>query len=225
MQKGTIEKLFDVLFEHFGPQNWWPGDSPLEIIVGAVLMQNTAWKNVEKAITNLKEKGLLDVEKILGIEDSYLAEIIKPSGFYNLKAKRLKSVLKFVKNNRGIEVISGKEIHELRSELLKVPGVGKETADSIILYALGKPIFVVDAYTRRILKRIGIIDDENMSYDEIQRLFHENLPNDEKLFNEFHALFVALGKKYCLKRNPLCNLCPVKSCCRYGREFSGLRGD
>lgn len=215
MEKGSLKKVFEILLAHFGPQNWWPAETPLEVIVGAVLTQNTSWKNVEKAIDNLKKKDLLDLDRLVNLKEEELAELIKSSGFYNLKARRLKSVLMFLKEHGGVEGLKKMEVLELRRELLKVPGIGKETADSIILYAFEKPVFVVDSYTKRILARLGFIDREELPYDEVQRIFHETFPGNFKVFNEFHALFVALGKNYCLKRQPKCDLCPLGEICSY----------
>lgn len=218
MERGSLEKVFEILLAHFGPQNWWPAETPLEVIVGAVLTQNTSWKNVEKAIANLKKKNLLVLDKLVNLREEELAELIRSSGFYNLKARRLKSVLKFLKERGGVEVLKEMEPLELRRELLKIPGIGKETADSVILYALEKPVFVVDSYTKRILARLGFINVEKLPYDEVQRIFHETFPGNLKIFNEFHALFVALGKTYCLKRQPKCNICPLAEMCHYGRK-------
>lgn len=226
-----LKLIYDLLFFSFGPQHWWPvtkeGEAvpkyhkssnltekqKLEICFGAILTQNTSWKNVEKAIVNLNKNNLIDIEKILKIKNKRLAEIIKPSGYYNQKAKRLKSFCKFlIKNHNGsLKKIFENDIKTLRKELLSINGIGPETADSIILYAAKKPVFVVDAYTKRILNRIGY---KERTYDELQRLFMESLPNSEKLFNEYHALLVELGKGTC-KRNPLCNECPVSRHCNY----------
>ncbi len=213
MERGSLKEIFEILLNHFGPQNWWPAETPLEVIVGAVLTQNTSWKNVEKAIANLKEKNLMDLDKLVSLKEEDLAELIKSSGFYNLKARRLRLVLNFLKEHGGVEGLKEKNPLELRRELLKIPGVGKETADSIILYALEKPVFVVDSYTKRILARLGFINGEKLPYDEVQRIFHETFGDNLKIFNEFHALLVALGKTYCLKRKPKCNLCPLRKIC------------
>uniref|UniRef100_A0A7V3ZXH4 Endonuclease III domain-containing protein n=1 Tax=candidate division WOR-3 bacterium TaxID=2052148 RepID=A0A7V3ZXH4_UNCW3 len=221
--KGTLEKLFDLLYSHFGPQHWWPGETELEIIVGAVLTQNTSWKNVEKAIENLKRAGKMDLNALHLTNESEVAKLIRPSGFFKLKASRLKNIVDFLFRAGGIEALKEKDLHELRETLLRIRGIGPETADSILLYALGKPVFVVDAYTRRILKRIGLIQRENVSYDEIQQLFMKNLPQDVQLYNEYHALFVKLGKTYCTKRTPNCNSCPALSICKYGKEMAYVR--
>jgi len=214
MKKNIFSEIFHRLYEVYGPQHWWPGDSPVEIAIGAILTQNTNWMNVEKAIENLKKKDLLDAKKLLSIEDDVLSDLIKPAGYYRIKTARLKNFLRWLVTKGGFDRLRNKDVTELRNELLKIKGIGKETADSILLYALEKPIFVIDAYTRRILKRMGIIEAENMEYDEIRNLFESNLPRDVKLFNEYHALLVKLGKETCLKRNPQCTRCPINDMCK-----------
>ncbi|HDI82352.1 MAG TPA: endonuclease III domain-containing protein, partial [candidate division WOR-3 bacterium] len=211
MKADLILKFYQKLYRHFGPQHWWPGETPFEVMVGAILTQNTAWKNVERAIENLKKENALSPEEINKMNIEKLAQLIKPSGFYNLKAKRLKSFIeRFMEDFHGdIQEMKKLEKHTLREWLLSIPGIGRETADSIILYAIEKPIFVVDAYTRRILSRHGFIKGDE-DYDEIQEIFHRNLPHDTGLFNEYHALIVRLGKEYCKKQNPLCETCPLK---------------
>jgi endonuclease-3 related protein len=204
--------IYDKLYKSFGPQHWWPGDTPFEVAVGAILTQNTNWGNVEKAINNLKTKDLLDAHSLYSISHEELAETIRPSGYFNIKAKRLKSFISFLVDNyegkiENMEVI---ETLNLRQQLLNVNGIGAETADSILLYAVNKPIFVIDAYTKRVISRHGFMDYES-GYDQFQRLFHDNLDRDIKLFNEFHALFVMTGKYYC-KPKPICNgqsQCPL----------------
>ncbi len=211
LKADLILKFYQKLYRHFGPQHWWPGETPFEVMVGAILTQNTAWKNVERAIENLKKENALSPEEINKMNIEKLAQLIKPSGFYNLKAKRLKSFIeRFMEDFHGdIQEMKKLEKHTLREWLLSIPGIGRETADSIILYAIEKPIFVVDAYTRRILSRHGFIKGDE-DYDEIQEIFHRNLPHDTGLFNEYHALIVRLGKEYCKKQNPLCETCPLK---------------
>lgn len=208
--KEILERIYSLLYNAFGEMHWWPGEGQFEIIVGAILTQNTSWKNVERAIGNLKKNNLLAPEKMNAISEKRLAEIIKPSGFYNQKAKKLKEFLNFLfKRASGrCEELFKEELFSLRKEFLSIRGIGNETADSILLYALNKPIFVVDAYTKRILTRHKIVS-EKTDYNAIQRLFMENLPNDVKLFNNYHALFVKLGKNICKKTNPLCKVCPL----------------
>jgi len=211
LKADLILKFYQKLYRHFGPQHWWPGETPFEVMVGAILTQNTAWKNVERAIENLKRENALSPEEINKMNIEKLAQLIKPSGFYNLKAKRLKSFIeRFMEDFNGdIQGMKKLEKRSLREWLLSIPGIGRETADSIILYAIEKPIFVVDAYTRRILSRHGFIKGDE-DYDEIQEIFHKNLPVDTGLYNEYHALIVRLGKEYCRKKNPLCETCPLR---------------
>ena len=205
-----LNDIYEKLYTYFGPQNWWPADTPFEVCVGAILTQNASWRNVKKAIENLKKKNLLDPLKLYDIPLNTLAQIIKPSGFYNIKAKRLKDFVKFLveKYKGNLEELFSKGLYEAREELLSLKGLGKETVDSILLYAGNFPIFVVDVYTYRILNRHYLVPEET-TYDEIQALFMENLPHDPKLFNEFHALLVACGKNFCKKRNPSCTSCPL----------------
>ena len=206
----VLYEIYESLYSYFGPQNWWPADTPFEVCVGAILTQNASWKNVKKAIENLKKKDLLEPFKIYEIPVEVLAQIIKPSGFYNIKAKRLKNFVKFlVENYQGnLDALFSKGLYEAREELFSIKGLGKETVDSILLYAGNLPIFVVDTYTYRILNRHSLIPEET-TYDEIQALFMENLPHDPKLFNEFHALLVACGKNFCKKKVSLCTSCPL----------------
>jgi len=204
-------KIYSTLYRVYGPRHWWPGETSFEVMVGAILTQNTSWKNVEKAIQKLKGRGVLNPEGVHHLKKPELARLIKSSGYYRIKADRLKSFLDFLFEEYGGDLKRMKEerLGGLREKLLGVKGVGPETADSILLYGVKKPIFVVDAYTKRILSRHGIIS-EKASYEEVQRLFMDHLPHDEKLFNEYHALFVHLGKTLC-KKIPKCDLCPVKS--------------
>lgn len=202
-------EIYQRLFEAFGARRWWPGETPFEVMVGAILTQNTSWRNVEKAIAALKAKGILTPEGIRRLELSELEGLIRSSGFYRLKAKRLKTFVDFLFSAFGgdLEKMRLTDLWELRKKLLAVNGIGPETCDSILLYGLGKPIFVVDAYTKRILSRHGIIE-EKASYEAVQRLFMDHLPPEERLFNEYHALLVRLAKSCCLKK-PKCALCPL----------------
>ncbi len=203
-------KIYNKLHRAYGPRHWWPGETPFEVMVGAILTQNTSWKNVEIAIQKLKEKKVLDVRAIHHLKRDQLAALIKSSGYFRIKADRLKTFVNFlVENYDGeLERLKKERVETLRQNLLGVKGIGPETADSILLYGLKKPIFVVDAYTKRILSRHGIIP-ENASYDEVQTLFMHHLPHDEELFNEYHALLVHLGKTLC-KKIPRCDRCPLK---------------
>jgi len=202
-------ELYHLLLDNFGHQDWWPGETRLEIMVGAVLTQNTNWGNVEKAIENLKEKGLLSLEALQRVTPDELANVIRPAGYFNIKAKRLKNLVGFLfENYRGsLEKIAGEETERLREHLLSVNGIGPETADSILLYAFERPVFVMDAYTHRILLRHGMVDGQ-MDYYELQDVFMDNLPEDAHLFNEFHALIVRTGKEFCRKK-PRCSQCPL----------------
>lgn len=202
-------EMYNRMLSFFGPQNWWPADTPLEVMIGAVLTQNTNWKNVEKAIDNLKREGLLDIKKLYDISEQKLSFLIRPAGYFKVKAYRLKNLISYIveKYDSDLEKLFSLDLYSLRKELLSIKGIGPETADSIILYAAKKPIFVVDSYTYRIMKRHQMIWDD-ITYDELQQLFMENLPSDESLFNEFHALIVETGKNFC-KKKPLCNLCPL----------------
>ncbi len=203
-------EIYDKLYASFGPQHWWPGDGSFEVIVGAILTQNTSWKNVEKAIRNLKEKGILSPQGLKGIAETELAVLIRPSGYFNQKAKKLKVFMKFFFDDfdGDLKAMFAEELYPLRERLLRLKGIGPETADSILLYALEKPIFVVDTYTYRLCSRHNLIA-EDFSYEQIQELFMDNLPTDVQLFNEFHALIVSLGHNYC-RRTPVCDGCPLQ---------------
>jgi len=202
--------LYKRLFSSFGPRHWWPGDSPFEIAVGAILTQNTAWRNVEKAIANLKKKNLLSAEAIYSLPVEDLAAQIRSAGYYNIKAKRLKHFVDFLFRESGgnLDRLLTWDLHISRNELLSINGVGPETADSILLYAANKPTFVVDAYTRRILSRHRLMPEE-VSYDEVRSFFMDSLEPDVYIFNEFHALLVHLGHTFCTKRKPKCSACPA----------------
>jgi endonuclease-3 related protein len=204
-----LREMFERLLNHYGPQKWWPAESALEMMVGAILTQNTNWNNVTIAIENLKGEDLLSLEGLLSTPTESLAKMIRPAGYYNLKARRLKNLLEFVREqyNCDLSYFLALEIQALRHGLLSVKGVGPETADSIILYAARKPIFVIDAYTQRILVRHGIIDDAS-TYDQMQSLFMDCLPADPDLYGEFHALIVKTGK-HCCRKAPLCESCPL----------------
>lgn len=206
-----LMEMFDLMLDHFGPQNWWPADDAMEMMVGAILTQNTNWKNVEKAIDNLKKKKWLSLKELHMVSVQDLAELIKPAGYFNIKAKRLKNFVAFMMEAYGgnLSRFFEERTPALRSGLLSVKGIGPETADSILLYAAHRPVFVVDAYTYRVLHRHGLAD-EQATYDDIQAIFMDHLPEEPGLFNEFHALIVRTGKNYC-KRIPFCNLCPLES--------------
>ena len=203
-------EIYNRLFAHFGPQRWWPAETACEMIVGAVLTQNTAWRNVEKAIAHLRARRLLDLFALHNVADADLADAIRPSGFFNLKTRRLKALVGWIVRRHGgsFEQMFSEPPAVLREELLTVEGIGPETADSILLYAGQRPIFVIDAYTRRIFLRHGFIEAAD-DYSAIQRIFMKHLPHDAALFNEYHALIVRTAKDYCKKREPDCAACPL----------------
>ena len=205
-----LNRIFRRLYSAFGPQQWWPAQSAFEVMVGAILTQNTNWSNVETAIASLKSNKLLDAKKLYKIKPEKLAGLIKSAGYYNIKARRLKSFLSFFFNNysANINIMASLDLATLRKQLLEVNGIGQETADSILLFALNKPIFVIDTYTKRVLLRHGLIK-EGTDYRGVQDIFMRNLKADTKLFNEYHALLVKLGKDYCHKQNPKCEICPL----------------
>lgn len=202
-------EMYQKLFAAFGPQGWWPGDTAFEMIIGAILTQNTNWKNVALALTDLKAAGLLEPRALREMPEAELARRIRPAGYFNVKARRLKNFLDFFAHHfhDSLEEMAAADLPSLRAGLLSVKGVGPETADSILLYALHLPTFVVDAYTFRILSRHHLAA-EPCSYDELQQLFMEHLPADVSRYQEFHALLVRLGKEYCRPR-PRCPLCPL----------------
>lgn len=212
--KQKLESIYQKLFRHFGPQSWWPGETPFEVIVGAILTQNTNWQNVARAIDNLKKAKALTPEKLHALSQPRLAELIRPSGYFNIKAKRLKEFLNFLFKNYGgsLEKMFSRPLEDLRKEILAVRGIGPETADSILLYAGGYPVFVVDAYTKRIFSRLKLLSEE-ADYHQVQELFTRSLKKDVQLFNEYHALIVRLGKDFCRKNNPKCEICPIKGEC------------
>jgi endonuclease III related protein len=204
-------KIFNILLADFGKRNWWPAETQLEVIIGAILTQTTSWKNVEKAIENIKREKILDIEKLYKIDIGTLGEIIKPVGFFNIKSRRLKNFINMLHDdfNGSIDNLSIMPAQELRKLLLSIEGIGYETADSILLYALNKPVFVVDAYTKRFLKNHNLTNGEG-NYNDVQRYFMKNLPLDTYIFNEFHALIVCLCQSYC-KKGPICDECPLKN--------------
>ena len=201
--------VFDRLLAAFGPRHWWPGDTPFEVMVGAVLTQNTAWTNVEKAIANLKAARRLSPDAMQALSKDELAELIRPSGYFNVKADRLKSLIALVLDAGGGDPprLLSRPADELRRDLLAVKGVGPETADSIVLYAAGYPSFVIDAYTRRIFSRAGLAAGDE-PYETLRSWFMDHLPPDPALYNEYHALLVHLGKHFC-RPKPLCGHCPL----------------
>ncbi len=208
--KQRLSRIYQLLFKAYGPQQWWPGETPFEVMVGAILTQNTSWKNVARAIGRLKEKGFLTPHGIDRLHPTALAELIRSSGYFRLKAERLKHFTRFLfdEYEGDLPRMGRVPLKELREKLLSVKGIGPETADSILLYGLEKPVFVVDAYTKRILSRHGLVS-EKASYEEVQTLFMEHLPHEQRLFNEYHALLVHLGKWMCQKKAK-CEVCPLR---------------
>ena len=206
----TLLSLYEAMLGALGPSDWWPGDSPFEIAVGAILTQNTNWTNVEKAVSNLKARGVLDAEAMYALPPAELAELIRPAGYYNIKTKRLRNFLGFLGSEADFEITALKDraLHNLRPQVLSISGIGPETADAILLYALEFPVFVVDAYTFRMLGRHGLAD-EDMDYHALQAVFMDALPEDVALYNEFHALIVRVGKDWCKKKAGLCASCPL----------------
>jgi len=206
-------QILDLLRSAYGPQNWWPGDTPFEVIVGAVLTQNTAWHNVALAIANLKGEGLLHPGLLLHTERERVKALIAPAGYYNVKYDRLMNLLRFLDGQgRDLERFRKLPLEQVRAKLLEVNGVGPETADSILLYAFERPVFVVDAFTRRLFSRLGYGWMEKASYDEVQGFFMEALPRDTGLYNDYHALIVIHSKDTC-KKKPRCEGCCLFSLC------------
>lgn len=207
----TIPEVYHRLFAANGRQHWWPGDSRFEIMVGAVLTQNTAWTNVEKAIANLKRAGALSPRAIVNTHPGRLAAWLKPSGYFNVKARRLREFCKWLVARGGIRRLGRFPTAELRTALLEVHGIGPETADDMLLYAFKRPVFVIDAYTRRVFARLGIVDGSE-GYEELRRLFEQTLGPDVAVFNEYHGLIVRHGKEICRTR-PRCGACCLASVC------------
>ncbi|MHC4425911.1 MAG: endonuclease III domain-containing protein [Planctomycetota bacterium] len=210
MMGERLTEIYQLLFKRFGPQHWWPGQTQFEIITGAILAQNTNWTNVEKAIANLKSADLLSAESLRNMEIKELAELIRPAGYFNVKSRRLQSFVDWLFDNYGgkLNELENVATEQLRAELLGIKGVGRETADSILLYAFDRPVFVVDAYTARVAVRHGLIEPE-ADYEQLRDLFQSNLPQDVKLFNEYHALLVRLGKEFC-RPKARCHNCSLE---------------
>jgi endonuclease-3 related protein len=208
----ALRTYYDALFAAHGPQHWWPGRTAFEVIVGAILTQNTSWSNVEIAIRNLRREKLLTPHAIENVSFARLAQLVRSSGYFRQKAKKLKCFVRFLRSEYAgsLARMFRTPTAELREKLLSVHGIGPETADSILLYAGKHPVFVVDAYTRRLLERHQMAAP-TQSYEEIRQLFERSLPDGAPLYNEFHALIVRTGKEYCRSRNPRCSECPLHS--------------
>jgi len=205
----SLEDYFRTALAKLGSQHWWPGETPFEVCVGAILTQNTSWTNVEKAIANLKARGVLEPEKLYALPPMELASLIRPAGYFNIKTKRLRNFLKFLieEYDGQLDRMFSERLEGLREKLLAVKGIGPETADSILLYAGNKEIFVVDAYTKRIFLRHEVVSEED-DYHQIQEHFMHHLPAEVATFNEFHALIVHIGKNWCKTKVPDCEHCP-----------------
>ncbi|MFC1872302.1 endonuclease III domain-containing protein [Chloroflexota bacterium] len=210
-----LTNIFQLLLARFGPQNWWPAETPFEIIIGAILTQSTGWTSVEKAIANLKEAGCLAPSALRATSHDELAIIIRPSGYFNAKSTKLQAFCNWLLDNYAdnLKNLLAQDTPELRHQLLSIYGIGEETADSIILYAAYKPVFVIDSYTKKICSRLGIVP-KNDSYQAWQKIFMDSLPHDTTIFNEYHALLVRLGKDFCRKK-PACESCALNDLCRY----------
>jgi endonuclease III related protein len=209
-----VASIYRQLLRAQGHAGWWPGETAFEVCLGAILTQNTAWTNVEKALAALRTRGLLGFPQLSALPDPELAALIRPSGYYNVKARRVRAFLDFLAREYGgsTDAMRGEAPLVLRAKLLAVDGIGRETADSIVLYAAGLPIFVVDAYTRRIFARLGLIAGDE-DYDDIRAVFEASLPKDAALYNDFHAQIVLLGKDVC-RPTPRCERCPLDTSCR-----------
>ncbi|BCS87208.1 endonuclease III domain-containing protein [Pseudodesulfovibrio sediminis] len=210
-QADTLLAMYEAMHDALGPSDWWPGDSPFEIAIGAILTQNTNWKNVERAIGNLKDHQVLTPEGLHSLPVDTLAELIRPAGYYNIKARRLRHFLQFLCEEVEYDLLAlkGYTLEDLRPRILGINGIGPETADAILLYALDFPTFVVDAYTHRMMGRHGLAY-EDIDYNELQSIFMDALPEDVALYNEYHALIVRVGKDWCKKKVGLCETCPLK---------------
>ncbi len=206
-------RIYRRLRECHGHQQWWPGETPFEIMVGAVLTQNTAWSNVERAIANLQAAGALDPRAIREMDPERLGELLRPSGYFNVKARRLQAFCRWYLEQGGLEALQELPQEELRRRLLSVHGIGPETADDILLYAFGYPVFVIDAYTRRLFSRLGLITGEE-GYEELRHWFERHLGADTALYNDYHAQIVIHAKETC-RPKPRCEACCLRRVCRY----------
>ena len=215
-----LPELYRRLYAEYGPQRWWPGESRFEVICGAILTQSAAWTNVEKALANMRAAGCWSFEAVGAIPEAGLAEIVRPSGYFNAKAKKLRAFSRHMLEVYGgdLDRFFAQDLNVLREELLSIHGIGEETADDILVYAAGQPSFVIDAYTRRVLDRMGLAPSlARPKYGDYQILFHENLPADVPLFNEFHALLDRHAKDTCAKREPRCGQCCLAELCATGK--------
>jgi len=210
LTRNELLGIYRKLYASHGPQHWWPGDGPFEVMLGAVLTQNTAWSNVERAIDNLKAAGLMDLQALLQTAETQLAQHIRPAGYFNVKARRVLSLCRFLTAHANLAELND---HELRERLLAVHGIGPETADDILLYAFERPVFVIDAYTRRLFSRLGLVEPD-AGYETLRRAFEQALGPDVPLYNEYHALIVRHAKEAC-RTKPICDACCLKILCDY----------
>ncbi|WP_297374630.1 endonuclease III domain-containing protein [Acidiferrobacter sp.] len=211
MKASQLVRVYHDLFAHYGPRHWWPADSPFEVMVGAVLTQNTAWTNVERALARVKGVVALEAAPMAALPVDVLADALRPAGYYNVKARRLQALCRWVVDQGGMGALHGMETRPLRAGLLNVHGVGPETADDMVLYAFGRPVFVIDAYTRRLFARLGFVRNQE-SYEGLRARFERALPRDPVLYNEYHALIVEHAKTTCRTR-PLCQNCILRPRC------------
>ncbi len=220
--RARLLEVYGRLYQRYGSQQWWPSDGPFETIVGAILTQNTAWRNVERAISNLKSAQALTPGKLREISQETLAALVRPSGYFNTKARKLKAFAEHLgtRYNDDLNAFLSQDGSLLRQELLSIYGIGEETADDILVYAARLPSFVVDSYTRRILERLGLVS-ESIGYEAIQRLFHESLPSDVQVFNEYHALLDRHAKETC-RKSPVCDGCCLLDLCPMGRKMLAI---
>ncbi len=216
-----LRAVYRRLFDRYGPQHWWPARTPFEVVVGAVLTQNTAWRNVERAIANLDAAGALDPDALLALPHARVASLLRPSGYFNVKAQRLRAVCRWIVGHGGMGRLRHWPTARLRAALLDVHGVGPETADDILLYAFGRPVFVVDAYTRRLFARLGLLDGDP-GYEALRAAFERALGPDTPLFNAYHALIVRHGKAHCGVR-PRCDGCCLRTLCPVGQGEASER--
>ena len=217
----NLMAIYDLMFGYFGYRGWWPGETIFEICVGAILTQSVSWKNVTKAIDNLKRANLLELERMYRAASEEIEQCIIPAMYFRMKTRKLKAFVDYVVDIYQGDIVKmfNKDLISLRDELLGIYGIGPETADSIILYAAEKPVFVVDAYTKRIFSRMGIFRD-GVTYDEMQNYFMKGISPDVQLYNEYHALITGIGNRFCSNKKPKCNSCPLEEVCRFsGRDI------
>lgn len=213
IEKSAARGVFERLYGHYGPQAWWPANSVFEVMLGAVLIQNTAWRNVEHALANLKQHSALSLRGVDRLSDAVLARCLRPSGCFNVKTRRVRALCEWLRTSGGIKRLQRDETEQLRADLLAVHGIGRETADAILLYGLQRPVFVIDTYTRRLLRRLGW-GQGNEPYEALRNGFEKALPTNVQMYNEYHALIVAHGKQHC-RSTPLCKACCLRPRCKY----------